>query len=320
MDVRFLIDSITRQTTLLIAQLATAAGLRAPLAHISNQVFLDIARELDKQGVSRKVAADMFGMALRSYHAKVRRLTESETDDQLTLWEAVYNYVAEEERVTHGGVMTRFRYDDDKSVRGILHDLVETGLIVQTGRGDGRVYRLTTDEEFELVHGRDAESRAYWAVWMVIYRDGPFETAELGTRLGLSQARLRTVLKALEGDGHIEHTDAGWDSSDCHIPMEEAAGWEAAVFDHYSAFTTALSRKLMELSIGAESTDVNGGSTYTFDIGPDHPMRDEILGLLSRYRTELSELRERALQAGGEEEHPDRVIFYLGQSVIPGEE
>lgn len=319
MDVRFLIDSITRQTTLLIAQLATAAGLRAPLAHISNQVFLDISRELDRQGVSRKVAADMFGMALRSYHAKVRRLTESETDAQLTLWEAVYHYVGEEERVTHAAVMTRFRYDDEKSVRGILHDLVETGLIVQTGRGDGRVYRLTTDEEFELVHGRDAESRAYWAAWMVIYRDGPFTSAEISQRLGLSQARTRSVLKALEGDGHIAKGEDGWGSSECQIPMEEAAGWEAAVFDHYSAVTTALSRKLVELAIGAASDDVNGGSTYTFNIGPDHPMQEEVMGLLSRYRTELSELRSRALEEGGQD-HPDKVIFYLGQSYIPEEE
>ena len=34
--------------------------VRAPLAHVANQVFLDLANELEAQGVSRKVSADMF--------------------------------------------------------------------------------------------------------------------------------------------------------------------------------------------------------------------------------------------------------------------
>jgi hypothetical protein len=34
MNVKILIDSIVRQTTVLIAQLATAGGVRAPLAHV----------------------------------------------------------------------------------------------------------------------------------------------------------------------------------------------------------------------------------------------------------------------------------------------
>ena len=64
-ETRHLIDAIVQQTTLLIAQLATSAGIRAPLAHIADQVFLDLANEIEQQGVSRKVVADMFGLALR---------------------------------------------------------------------------------------------------------------------------------------------------------------------------------------------------------------------------------------------------------------
>jgi hypothetical protein len=41
-----LIDAIVRQTTVLIAQLATAGGARTPLADIADQVFIDIACEL----------------------------------------------------------------------------------------------------------------------------------------------------------------------------------------------------------------------------------------------------------------------------------
>jgi hypothetical protein len=61
MNVRLLIDGIVRQTTVLIAQLSTTAGVRAPPAKMADQVFIDLAREIEAQGVARKVAADMFG-------------------------------------------------------------------------------------------------------------------------------------------------------------------------------------------------------------------------------------------------------------------
>jgi len=48
-----LIDAIVQQTTVLIAQLSTAAGLRSPLAHVADQVFLSLAQEIERQGVSR---------------------------------------------------------------------------------------------------------------------------------------------------------------------------------------------------------------------------------------------------------------------------
>jgi len=43
-NVNLLIDALVRQTTVLVAQLATAAGSRAQLAHTANQVFLDLVR------------------------------------------------------------------------------------------------------------------------------------------------------------------------------------------------------------------------------------------------------------------------------------
>lgn len=64
MESRGLIDAIMRQTTLLIAQLATSTGIRAPLANLADQVFLELSREIEQQGVTRKVAADMLLFAL----------------------------------------------------------------------------------------------------------------------------------------------------------------------------------------------------------------------------------------------------------------
>src|SRR5512134_544108 len=102
MTVQLLIDAIVRQTTVLIAQLATSGGLRAPLAHVANQVFLDLAGELERQGVSRKVSADMFGLALRGYQRRLQRLAESSTDRGSSLWEGVLHYVSDARVRTRG--------------------------------------------------------------------------------------------------------------------------------------------------------------------------------------------------------------------------
>src|SRR5512136_570331 len=93
MDVQLLIEYIVRQTTVLLAQLSTAAGVRAPLAHVADQVFLDLAREIEAQGVRRKVVADMFGLALRSYQLKVQRLEDSACVEP-SLWQQVHSELA----------------------------------------------------------------------------------------------------------------------------------------------------------------------------------------------------------------------------------
>src|SRR5262245_28105850 len=99
MHASLLIERVVRQTTVLIAQLSTAAGIRAPLANIADQVFLELSREIEAQGVARKVAADMFGLALRTYQRKVQRLAESATQRNTTLWEAVFQHIRENDGI-----------------------------------------------------------------------------------------------------------------------------------------------------------------------------------------------------------------------------
>src|SRR6188768_398785 len=95
MNTKLLIDAIVHQTTVLIAQLSTASGIRAPLAHVADQVFLELSREIEAQGVSRKVAADMFGLAIRTYQKKVQRVTESVAAHERTLWQLVLDHLHE---------------------------------------------------------------------------------------------------------------------------------------------------------------------------------------------------------------------------------
>ena len=134
-----LIDAIVRQTMVLIAQLATAGGGRAQLSHTANQVFLDLVAALKEQGLGNKVIADMFGMALRTYQTKLQRLSESRTDRGRSLWEALLGFLQEKGReraVPRAVILQRFRHDDALVVSGVLRDLVDSGLLYRTGRGD----------------------------------------------------------------------------------------------------------------------------------------------------------------------------------------
>jgi hypothetical protein len=117
-NVNLLIDAIVRQTTVLVAQIATAAGARAQLAHTANQVFLDLVHELKDQGLGNKVIAEMFGLNLRTYHNKIARLAESSTERGRSLWEALLAYVEERGSATRSDVLNRFRGDEEAIVRG----------------------------------------------------------------------------------------------------------------------------------------------------------------------------------------------------------
>lgn len=144
METKLLIDAIVQQTTVLIAQLSIAAGIRAPLSHLADQIFVDLAREIERQGVSRKVVADMFGMALRGYQRRIQRLSESASIRNRTLWEAVYDFVSEQGNVSRERLSERFRYDSADDVGAVLADLVANGLIYCAGRGPTALYRLVT--------------------------------------------------------------------------------------------------------------------------------------------------------------------------------
>ena len=57
--------------------------------------------------MSRKVAADMFGLALRTYQTKMQRLARSSTERDRTLWEGLLAFVEEEGPVSRKKLLDR---------------------------------------------------------------------------------------------------------------------------------------------------------------------------------------------------------------------
>lgn len=324
MNPRLLIDAIIQQTTVLIAQLSTAAGLRSPLAHVADQVFLSLAQEIERQGVSRKVAADMFGMALRSYQRKIQRLEESSSETGRTLWEVVLEHVTEHGPVRRTDIGVRFRRDDELAVSSVLADLVSTGFLYSSGRGDGAVYGATSEADRSALSSDDANEALALLIWGTVFRSPGITTRQVVDGTPATEEAVRSALGRLLSDARVSRAvdsdDAPLHAATFVIPETAAQGWEAAVFDHYQALANAVVTKLHSRASGSPGGDFVGGTTFHFGIYPGHPYEDRVLGALQQVRNLLNALWAEVSEHNRAHPIPDeaatRVTFYCGQNVI----
>jgi hypothetical protein len=306
-----------------IAQLATAGGVRAPLAKVADQVFLELTRELGAQGLKKNVIADMFGMGLRTYHRRTRAAEQSNSFVGRTVWEAVFQFIQDRQPVSGADVLKRFASDDVEIVTGVLNDFVNSGLAYRAGRAESAVYRIAAETDFNDPGARD-EAHAF-VVWLAVYRHGPLAASELTARTSLSTAATERALAELLAAGRISQDAASerYSSAQFEVPFGTEQGWEAAVLDHYQAMVTAIG---MKLGLGREAAvlkDVVGGSTWSLDVWPGHPREAEAKGALARIRASLEELRKEidAFNADAQRSQPaERVVVYVGQYLRQSED
>jgi hypothetical protein len=321
MNSDLLIDAIVRQTTVLLGQLATATGKRASLAHIANQIFLDLVAELKTQGMTNPVIADMFGLALRSYHKKLQRLGESSTFRGLSLWSAVHHYIVENGATSRSDVLLRFSRDDEVTLRGVLADMVEGGVLYASGSGDEKLYRTLDPGD---AHNRKADGeRLSHLVWVAIYRFGPLDLNELRAHISATDVTLEATVSALVADGRVREVpgeNRRYSCAQCYIPVGSEEGWEAAVFDHYQAVVTTICRKLALRDAGGSHVNL-GGSTYRFTVWKGHPEYERVKHLLRDLRAQIVDLRtaveaHNALHGAPTDVDCEHYLAYAGQACL----
>ena len=331
MTVPLLVAALVRQTTVLIAQVATIGGVRAPLVQVADQVFLDLVRELERQGVSRKVSADMFGMGLRSFLRRIQRLGESSTEHGRSLWEAVLDFLRDKSMVSRARVLERFARDEEAQVKAVLFDLCQSGLILTSGAGSDVMYRACTEEELRSMrqarHGEGLDE----LIWVLVYRAGPVSRDELLALGGIAAAELDPTLTRLLESRRISLVGTGaqarYATSSFVVAQGETAGFEAAIFDHFQAmvqtFCCRLRRETPDVTVnGLMPEDTVGGCTYTFDLWQGHPFAHQVLETLARYRQRLTALRAQVEAYNERLGLPSRftqVTCYAGQCSIPRE-
>ncbi len=324
MNVKLLIDAIVRQTTVMIAQLSTTAGIRAPLAHVADQVFVELVKEIEAQGVGRKVVADMFGMALRSYQKKVQRLTESATLRDRTLWEAVLDFIQASGGVTRTRLLERFKHDGEQNVAAVVNDLINSGLLYKTGRGPSTVYGITSEEDYRRLLDEDTLDTVSSLAWITIYRQAGITEQDLQRYINVDEAVLHKGLQVLIDDGRVTRQDNDEGQSvlttrTVTVPVGSEYGWEAAVFDHYQALVTAVCMKLNSKAGRSAKDDLIGGATLSFDVYDGHPHEQEVYAQLQTVRTLVNELWDKVSSHNKANPVPEdkkvKVTFYFGQTL-----
>lgn len=318
MQVKLLIDGIVRQTMVLVARLSTSAGVKSPLGHIADQVFLDLTRELESQGVKRRVVADMFGMGLRSYQKKVHRLLESKTDQGRTLWEVVLGFIEAEELPTRERIDQRFCLDGKPEVAAVLKDLVASGLVHVTGTGRNAVYGATTAlSRTQIQRGLDAEAIEH-VLWLEIFRGDCPTQEELLSLVAAEPTLVEDALERLVSKGIVTETDGKYSAGRFTIPIGADVGWESAILDHYYAVSKAIAKKVASGVASSADPDV-GGSTFRYEIYPEHPFYDQVTSQFKTMRNAAQTLWDNV--SAYNQKHPTNVsesqimTFYMGHLV-----
>jgi hypothetical protein len=269
----------------------------------------------------------MFGLTLRTYHKKLRRLSESETFRGQSLWTAVHRHIQDNGPLGRAEIFLRFRNDDETTLRSVLTDMVDAGVLYVSGKGEHTTYRAMDVTELSKAPP-DAPEALQHLVWVAIYRFGPLFLEGLVDIVPAAQDQLQSALDVLTEDGRVEQTTIDgkpqYKATHCYIPVAAGAGWEASVFDHYQAVVTTVCRKLSLLHQPGGDEDGTGGSTYRFTVWPGHPHRRRVFETLARLRQELVQLRQdvETFNEDHDASDPDSyeyVVSYVGQAALSRE-
>src|SRR5690606_7265995 len=152
--------------------------------------------------------------------------------------------------------------------------------------------------------------------------------SEIARLLPADEAVLNRAIDMLVQEGRVARQHSGNDLTYkcdfCVLGLDEPAGWEAAVFDHYQAMVTAITTKLRTGETRATQSDLIGGSTYSFDVWENHPHYEEVAGFLRETRQRAVALRSKVDAFNKNEPQPSedsvrKFIAYVGQTVLKHE-
>jgi hypothetical protein len=219
-------------------------------------------------------------------------------------------------------VLERYASDDETLIRGVLHDLCDSGLLACSGKGADAEYRARSERELRRQVTRANERGLDELLWAFVYRGGPVDAASLAKRLHMEPDAMRLRLDALVTRGRLELNHGRYEAHELVIPLDAEAGWEAAVFDHVQAMVQTICQRLRAMSAPAAPQTV-GGSTYSFDVWDGHPMLAEVEGTLGRFRAAHSQLRARVEAYNAKHGMPRafrQVVVYGGQCVFEREQ
>ena len=203
----------------------------------------------------------------------------------------------------------------------MLSDLAQSGLVYRAGRGDAARYRIADDTDVIAEDGAVGTAHEH-LVWLAVYRNGPISEEGIRAWTHLGKTVCKPILESLIREGRIieSRSSAGitYSADRFEVPIGASIGWEAAVLDHFQAVVTAIIAKLGRGPVRGPDADFVGGSTWSLDVWPGHPLESEAKTLLRQVRKMVEEVRIRIDEHN--DAHPnggprERVVFYAGQNI-----
>lgn len=124
----------------------------------------------------------------------------------MTLWEDVHAFLGARAAATRAEILEHFKLDDEPTVRSILNDLVESGLVLRSGAGKESTYRAATSEELEelsVSSAANARQTNEALVWVHVCRGGPWRKDQLMDMLRLSEPVIDLAIEGLLASARI---------------------------------------------------------------------------------------------------------------------
>ena len=142
---------------------------------------------------------------------------------------------------------------------------------------------------------------------------------ELAQRLRVSEETCREHIEAMRDNDVLEETQTRdgipqFRALGYHIPVDMPQGFEAALWDHFSAVVRSMCQKIRLERFGAQSGELIGGTTYHFDVPRDSEEYREVTAFLGDTRKKFEALLARAEPYRGAEGNV-RITAYAGQLV-----
>ena len=180
---RSFVGLVVRSAGKIVARASTVDGARKPLSWVLDEFFLGITDELEELGVSRRIAAGMFGVSRRTYLRQVHAAQAGVDAMGESLWWSVLR-VLRSEPMSREDVMARFSRHPPELLGAILFDMLGThmledrdGLLVATDEVDA----WSDERLLNFINLLDAEG-------------GVPAASELAATLGVDVERVEHVL------------------------------------------------------------------------------------------------------------------------------
>ncbi len=275
--------------------------------------------------------AESLGLTISGFYKKVRELREVYEEDASgsrraapSVIEAVYGHISEHataiEPISYAEVRARFRLTPKERLNAVLRYLVQFNLLSASGHGERR--------QFRTVPQRASDEATYHDLMVTLYREGPLTIEQMMAALQLPPAVCEGHLQTMREAGCLEETIAAdgtrrFRATRYHVPVDTPDGFEAALFDHFSAVCRAMCQKVRLARYSARSHERIGGATYAFDVPAGSPEYEEISRFLTDTRGRLEGWLDAVRKYDDDDDESGssrvRITVYAGQ-MIEGEE